>query len=87
MLTAISAFRGWQQSSLAAGEQRLVSNSELRNSGQEQYYPFTSREPGKETSRATLAGGELGVWTFLANAATITAFESTPASRGAFLIR
>jgi len=33
------------------------------------------------------AGAELGCWTFLANAATITAFQHTPASRGAFLIR
>lgn len=33
------------------------------------------------------AGLETGVWTFLANSATISAFQHTPASRGAFLIR
>ena len=33
------------------------------------------------------AGTEIGFWTFLANSATISAFEHTPASRGAFLIR
>ena len=33
------------------------------------------------------AGLETGIWTFLANSATISAFQHTPASRGAFLIR
>ena len=33
------------------------------------------------------AGLELGVWTFIANVATICGFQQTPASRGAFLIR
>lgn len=33
------------------------------------------------------AGAEVGFWTFLANVATISGFQQTPASRGAFLIR
>lgn len=34
-----------------------------------------------------LAAAELGVWMFLANAATVIGFQETPATRGAFLIR
>ena len=34
-----------------------------------------------------LAGGELGVWAFLANAATVVGFNTTSVVRGAFLVR
>lgn len=40
-----------------------------------------------EVNSPLRAGAELGLWTFAANAATISAFQSTPASRGAFLLR
>ena len=33
------------------------------------------------------AGVEIGLWAFLANACTVTGFQNTAASRGAFLIR
>jgi drug/metabolite transporter (DMT)-like permease len=39
------------------------------------------------TDRLLLAGAEVGAWGFLANAATVSGFQNTAASRGAFLIR
>lgn len=55
--------------------------------------PEHSKEHGNSSGSADLlnpamlAGAETGLWTFLANSATISAFQHTPASRGAFLIR
>ena len=64
------------------GAEQLHSRSETRKAPDDTGW-------GKllQANTVVKAGMEIGFWTFLANSATISAFEHTPASRGAFLIR
>lgn len=72
-----------QQHRAAPGNHAEAESS--RGAGRRARFPGLAAILGADT--VGRAGAELGCWTFLANAATITAFQHTPASRGAFLIR
>ena len=75
----LSSAQGTAAAAAAEGETHREEEGESSSRGQnfldELFHPVAR------------AGLETGAWTFLANSATISAFQHTPASRGAFLIR
>lgn len=92
LLTALNAAIGWwAYSHTAAAENGRLPSEQFGQSEEHQQLPLRSpasqRGDPLETGNPLWAGAELGLWTFLGNAATITAFQHTPASRGAFLLR
>ena len=82
LLTAASF---WKTSSSVNG--REAAQGEVKQKKEEGHAATSQHILDEVLSPVGQAGLETGFWTFLANSATISAFQHTPASRGAFLIR